>query len=200
MLQPESSDWLDTGDIRHSTILPMAPIMVKGAFEGRNRKWYTDGQYIWFRRKEANPETITRHNRFMAEGDYEYLGTDDDVEIYALRDQSRFKVAGAGTKILDMDKLWSMGAYQVYRLAAVMACRRKWDNFVDICGFIRERLREKHGAATAQSDLEYSDFVEWLYASITLRLGPSRGEIEREMGAEMARRRKHTKGRIITLG
>lgn len=197
---PSESDWLDTGDVRSSKILPSHEIMRKGAFEGRNRKWFTDGAHIWFRRKEANPETVARHNRFMSAGDYEYLGTDDDVEVYALRDQSRFKVAGANTKIVDMDKLWSMGAYQVYRLAAISACKRKWDNFVDICGFIRERIREKHGAAVAQSDLEYADFVEWMYASITLRLGPSRGEIEREVGVIAAKRRMNVKGRIITLG
>jgi len=173
---------------------------VRGAYEGRNRKWYTDGAHIWFRRKEANPETIARHNRFMSEGDYEYLGTEDDVEVYALRDQSRFKIAGANTRVVDLDKLWSMGAYQVYRLAAVAAVKRKWDNFVDICGFIRERIREKHGAATAQSDLEYADFTQWLAASIIQRLGPSWSEVEREVGAIAARRRMHVKGRVITLG
>ena len=200
MLQSESSDWLDTGDIRSGIMLPFHPIMVKGAFEGRDRKWFTDGAHIWFRRKAANPETLARHNRFMAEGDYEYLGTDDDVEIYRVREQSRFHVVGANTKILDLDKLWAMGAYQVYRLAAILACQRKWDNFVDICGFIRERIREKHGAAVAQSDLEYADFTEWLFASITQRLGPSRGEIEREVGVIAAKRRMNVKGRIITLG
>jgi hypothetical protein len=199
MLQPES-DWLDTGDVRHSTILPFHPIMVKGAYEGRNRKWFTDGAHIWFRRKEANPETVARHNRFMERGDYEYLGTDDDVEIYRLKDQSPFKVAGAGTKVLDLDKLWAMGAYQVYRLAAVLACQRKWDNFVDVCGFVRERIKEKHGASVAQGNLEYTDFTEWLAASIIQRLGPSWGEVEREVGVIAARRRMNVKGRIITLG
>jgi hypothetical protein len=198
MLQPES-DWLDTGDVR-SAVLPFHAIMVKGAFEGRNRKWFTDGAHIWFRRKEANPETVARHNRFLAAGDYEYLGTDDDIEIYRLRDQSLFKVAGANTKIIDLDKLWSMGAYQVYRLAAVAAVKRNWENFVDICGFVREKIRGKHGASVAQGDLEYNDFTEWLAASIIQRLGPSWGEVEREVGVIMAKRRMNVKGRLITLG
>lgn len=199
MLPSESSAWLDTGDVS-LTRLPFHPVMVKGAFEGRNRKWLTDGEHIWFRRKEANPETVARHNRFMEAGDYEYLGTDDDVEIYRLRDQSRFKIAGANTKVVDLDKLWSMGAYQVYRLAAVAACKRNWDNFVDICGFVRERMREKHGANVAMSDLEYADFTQWLAASIIQRLGPSWGEVEREVGVIAAKRRMNVKGRVITLG
>jgi hypothetical protein len=200
MLQSESSDWLDTGTVRAAKLLPMAPIMRQGAFEGHNRKWYTDGAHVWFRRKEANPETIARHNRFMADGDYEYLGTDDDVEIYALREQSRFRVAGANTRVVDLDQLWRMGAWQVYRLAAKSAVARKWDNFVDICGFVREQIRAKHGQAVAQSDLEYADFTSFLAASIAQRLGPSWGEVEREIGAVMARRRMNVKGRVITLG
>jgi hypothetical protein len=201
MLQTESSDWLDTGDVRAARLLPQAPpIMQKGAFEGRNRKWYTDGANIWFRRKEANPETVARHDRFMADGDYEYLGTDDDVEVYALREQSRFKVAGANTKVVDLDKLWEVGVWQVYRLAAIAAVKHKWDNFVDICGFVRERIRAKHGAAVAQGDLEYGDYLAWLDASVKQRLGPSWGEIERETAAVAARRRLNVKGRVITLG
>ncbi len=200
MLEPQSGDWLDIGAVRASTILPSHEIMRKGAFEGGNRKWFTDGTHIWFRRKEANPETITRHNRFMREGDYEYLGTDDDVEVYRLRDQSRFRVAGANTKIVDLDALWGLGQWQVERLAAMSAVKRNWENFVDICGFIRERVRAKHGANVAQGDLEYADFTQRLAASITQRLGPSWGEVEREVGAIHAKRNKGAKGRVITLG
>jgi hypothetical protein len=199
-MTPAESNWLDTGDVRLSKLLPQHPIMRKGAYEGGNRKWFTNGANIWFRRKAANPETVARHNRFMAAGDYEYLGTDDDVEVYAVREQSRFHVAGANTKVLDLDRLWAMGAYQVYRLSAILACQRKWENFVDVCGFVRERIREKHGAATAQSDLEYADFTQWLAAAIIQRLGPSWGEVEREVGALYAKRNKGGRGRVITLG
>lgn len=194
----QQSDWLETGVV--SQILPFAPIMRPGAYEGRNRKWYTDGAYIWFRRKEANPETVARHNRFMAAGDYEYLGTEDEVEIYGLNEQSRFHIAGANTRVVDLDKLWAMGQWQVKRLAAIAAVERKWDNFVDLCGFVRERVRERHGANTAAADLEYADFTEWLFASITQRLGPSAGEIQKEVGVIAAKRRMNVKGRVITLG
>lgn len=199
MVSLESGDWLETGDV-HSSILPFAPIMQRGAYEGRNRKWFTDGAHIWFRRKEANPETVRRHNDFMSRDEYEYLGTEDDVEIYRLTDKSRFYVASAQTRMVDLDKLWSMGAYQVYRLAAVTACKRNWDNFVDLCGFIRERIKHKHGQNGVQADLEYGDFTEWLAASIIQRLGPSWGEIQREVSVIAAKRRMNTKGRIITLG
>jgi hypothetical protein len=174
--------------------------MVKGAFEGRNRKWYTDGTYIWLRRKEANPETLARHDKFMSEGDYEYIGTEDDVEIYALQEQSRFRVAGANTKVVDLDRLWEVGAWQVYRLAAISAVKRNWENFVDICGFVRERIKAKHGENVAGGNVEYGDFTAWLDASVKQRLGPSWGEIEREVGVIMARRRMNVKGRVITLG
>lgn len=201
MISIADTDWLEIGsaaDIRHSTVLPTAPIMQRGAFEGRDRKWYTDGQHIWFRRSQANPETVSRHNRFMAAGDYEYLGTNDDVEVYRLKDQSRFKVAGANTRVVDMDKLWSMGTYQVYRLAAISACERKWETFSDILGYIRQKFQQIHVGNAAAADLAFGEFTEWLQASIIQRLGPSWGEIQKELNVIASKRKKS--GLIITLG
>ena len=51
---------------------------------GKKKIWASDGAFVWFRRKLANPATLERHNRFLATGEYKHVGTQDDVEIYEL--------------------------------------------------------------------------------------------------------------------
>lgn len=198
-------DWLDLGDdaarietARVPNETNRAQIMQAGAMLGKDRVWFTDGDYIWFRRKKANPATLQRHNRFTAAGDYEHIGTHDDVEVYKLKPQSVF----ATKRELNISEL---DDYNIRRQAAIAAVKRQWETFQDIMSYLRERVNARYqdpqrpGAPTPFAEQIYAELYAGIMHSIAMRHGPSPQEINRELMA-LAARKGQTQKRIITLG
>lgn len=204
--------WLDDAPIEMTAHVPnrekaFDEVMRQAAQLGKDRVWFTDGDYIAFRRKKANPATLERHNRFTANGDYEHIGTSDDVEIYKLNASSPFKIkppdrTGAQPHIIDLAQLdW----YNVRRQAAKAACRRDWKTFRDIVAFMRESLNRNVGQDTAARwtqgfcDTIWSETYQALMLAIKMRQGPSPAEINKALN-DLRMQDGTAVGRIITIG
>src|SRR5690606_23256068 len=67
--------WLDVQPGKTTGLENKATIMRDGAFGGKDRIWWTDGDTVWFRRSKSNPDTLRRHNDFVAKGDYKHIET-----------------------------------------------------------------------------------------------------------------------------
>ncbi len=189
----EEFAWLD--DIKptvHSGLENRADIMRPNAQNGKDRIWWTDGEYIWFRRNKSNPATLERHNNFVKTGDYRYIETQDDIEVYQLQPSSPFK----SRKQLDIGQ---MDMYNLRRQAALAACRRDWKAFRDVMTFLRERITAVHGANAAGAEIDYAEKYMAVMLSIEQRAGPSAGEINRELHA-LSQQHGGSKHRFISIG
>lgn len=161
---------------------------------GDDKAWFCDGDYIWLRRSKANPATLERHDRFVANGDYAHVETQGDVEVWELQDQSQFKRRG-GKEI----NLSQMDEYNIRRLAARQACKRDWPAFNEIMTYLRDRIRGNYGAHSAQADIVWTETYAAVMAAIAMRNGPTPPEVNNELLALM-QRTGETRDRIITLG
>lgn len=191
-------DWLDAVEAPTTGLDKRAQVMREGGQEGANRIWHCDGEYIWFRRKDSNPATLERHNKFVADGDYVHVETQDDVEIWQLKPQSVFRDPRkkAGMRTIDISR---MSYYDIRRQAALAAVRRDWAAFRDIMSFLRERINAKHGANRAGAEIEYVEQFDAVIQSIVQRDGPVIGEINRELHA-LNQRKGLDKPKLITIG
>jgi len=191
--------WLDGIQTKTTGLDKRAQIMREGGQEGKDRIWYCDGEYIWFRREKSNPATLERHNRFVANGDYVHVETQDGVEVWQLKPQSMF-TDSKKAKQFDISKL---SFYDLRRQAALAACRRDWAAFRDIMSFLRERInasyRNPNGGASALAENIYADQYTGVMLSIEQRDGPTPGEINRELNA-MNQRKGLDKPKLITIG
>ncbi len=165
-----------------------APSMRKSPL-GKSRTWASDGEYVWFRRKQANPATLARHENFLRSGDYEHVGTQDDVEVYKLRPSSPFK----RREPLDLTRL---DMYNVRRQAALSACRRDWGTYVDALEELAGRIKGRYDPAFART--MFGEALTAIELSIAMRGGPGKGEIDREVVALRARRGE-SRDRVILL-
>lgn len=187
-------DWIDGGKI--TGLENRAKVMRPGGQDGKDRIWWCDGEYVWFRRNKANPATLERHNNFVADGDYIHVETQNDIEIWQLRPQSMFhSKKGPRGKQLDISKL---NMYDLRRQAALAACRRDWVSFRDIMSYLKERVLARHLGNTNAGDQEYAEQYLAVIQSIVQRDGPSAGEINRELMSLM--QKGGSRERIITLG
>lgn len=201
-MQKSDFSWIDAPepDVRVAAPTPTAPIMNRGAQDGKDRVWWCDGEHIWFRRRAANPATLGRHNRFVAKGDYKYIRTDDDVELYALEEQSPFAIKQKKTINLDEFDFWN-----VQRMAAKAACKHDWQQFLDIVAYIRDKLNQNVGEKTelrwtqTWADMKFAEVYEYLMEMIAKRNGPSAQQINVEVAA-LRMRKGVQPGRIITVG
>jgi hypothetical protein len=193
-------DWLDDIGNDFTGLEQRASVMRAAEQLGKDRIWFTDGEYIWFRRNKANPATLERHNKFVASGDYKHIETQDDIEVYQLQDSSQFKVqTGRQVDIGVMDN------YNVRRQAVLAACKRDWKAFRDIMSYLRERLNNRHqnpkqpGVVTPLAENIYAEMYLAVLEAINQRNGPSAGEINKELMAELQKTHSdHHK--IITFG
>lgn len=182
--------WLDV-DIQ-APAAPVAPdIVQQGAHMGADKVWTCNGEYIWFRRGLSNPATLERHERFVANGDYVYLQTQDDVEVWQLRPQSQFFRPKGEVNLSQLN------TYNVRRQATLAACRRDWKAFVEVMGYLRERFTGQFHAA--QAEMVYAETYGNVMAAIAMRNGPSPGEVNREVLSLMQSRRTQ-QDRIISIG
>jgi hypothetical protein len=155
---------------------------------GKSRTWGSDGEYVWFRRKQANPATLQRHNKFVANGEYKHIFTSDDVEVYQLQPTSPFRRK-------EPVDLASMDNYNVQRQAALAACKRDWVTYLDALEELSGRIKGQLHPAQAQ--VVWGELLEALEHMIARRAGPTRAECDRELIAVRKRQGYGRERRIL---
>lgn len=177
---PDTS-WLDVPTVTSGMKLPNETkrfVSMAKKLVGKSRVWACDGSLVAFRRKKANPATLQRHEAFLKTGDYKYLGTSDDVELYQLTESSPFKRPQRDLTAIDN--------YNLRREAALAACRREWPLFVDALTELSGRIKGQYHDAFAKTI--YDENLTAIFLAINMRGGPSRTEIDREVQALRSRR------------
>lgn len=181
-----NDNWLDLGDGpgRVSAAKALVNEKRRGApvsmtIAGKGRTWHSDGKYVWFRRKKANPATTDRLNAHIAKGEIKHLATSDDVEIYEVQEASPFFRAQA-------QDLMKLDFTSVKWAAIRSAKRRDWVGFVDglseIASRIKNRVYTDGGQATGEfARLQYSETLGYVMKLVSMAGGPSRDEIDREV-------------------
>lgn len=155
---------------------------------GKSRTWASDGEYVYFRRKQANPATLQRHEQFLKTGNYRHIQTEDDVEIYQLQEGSAFKREPVNLAVLNYG--------DVRRQAIVAACRRDWGVFVDALEEMASRLKGAYHDGFAMQ--AYQEQLAHVFSMIAMRGGPSALETDREVAA-LRQRRGDRRNTLITL-
>lgn len=166
-----------------------APSMSRSLL-GKKRVWASDGDFVYFRRKASNPATLQRHEAFLKTGDYQYIETQDDVEVYKLQPSSPFK--------RPQRDLTSLDAYNVRREATLAACRRDWATFVDALTELSGRIKGQFHDAFAKTI--YEENLTAVFLAIDMRGGPGRTEIDREVQALRKRRGDSTSRLVLPVG
>lgn len=169
--------------------LARAPQMGAKSLLGKKRTWASDGEYVYFRRSQANPATLERHEKFLRTGDYQHIATEDDVEIYKLQESSPFYRQNGGN-LLEADFI------SLRRHAVLAACRHDYGLFHDILEEISSRLKGAFHPAEAKG--QYDELLTYIFHLINLRGGPSNVAIDRGFQA-VRKRRGVGSGRVIAL-
>lgn len=193
MTDSTDNSWLDLGDGPGQVTAAKSLVNEKkrGApvsmtLAGKGRTWHSDGKYIWFRRKKANPATLARLSDHLARGEIKHLTTSDDVEMYEVLPSSAFYRAEAQ----DLTKLdYSSVTWATIRAAK----RREWTGFVDglseIAARIKGRVYTDGGTATGEfARLQYSERLNYIFRLVSMAGGPGREEIDREVSLVQQRR------------
>lgn len=185
-----ANDWLNLPTIESGTKLPGEKQRAKRMQHGLGKKkiWASDGSWVWFRRKLANPATLERHERFLATGEYRYVGTSDDVEIYELMPSSPFKRQEA----VDFGAL---KFYDARRQTIRAAVRRDWATFVDGLEHLAGGIKGAYDPAMAKT--VYNDLLAYVFVQIAMRGGPSQEEVDREVQALRRRRGERSSGALL---
>lgn len=178
-----SDKWLELPRVESGVKLPEEKKRAKRMQHGLGKKkiWASDGEYVHFRRKMANPATLERHERFIASGEFQYLGTQDDVEIYKLLPTSPFKRQEA-------INFGALKFYDVRRQTIRAAVRRDWATFVDGLEHLAGGIKGTYDPAMAKT--VYNDLLSYVFVQVAMRGGPSQEETDREVAALRTRRRE----------
>lgn len=206
------TDWLDIetpkrkrGRPRKVAVEPGAKLpfenkrahaMVK-KLSGTSRMWLSDGEYVYFRPTRvvdgvktvvANPTTLQRHNRFLSEGQYTHVETQDDVEIYRINEGSAFARKGV--------YLGELKDSDVRRAVALAACSRDWGLYVDCLEEMAGRIKGRYDPGMAKQ--VYDDQLAYIANLISMRGGPTAGECAAGLSTVRTRRGVGT-GKLIML-
>lgn len=185
------ASWLELPSVTSSVKLTNEqsrfPSLVK-RLVGKSRVWVCDGEYLGFRRKKANPATLARHEAFIRAGDYKYLTTHDDVEVYQLQSSSAFKRPQRDLMALDV--------YNLRRETVLAACRRDWGTFIDGLTELSTRIKSRYHDAFATT--VYQENLQAVFLAINMRGGPSQAEVDREVRA-LRQRRGDNVSRLLVL-
>lgn len=185
-----SQDWLDIGG-ENAAVVTSAKMtgetkrmkaMTKRLL-GKSRTWMCDGDYVLIRRKQANPETLKRHEEFIAKNEYAYVATYDDIEVYKLQETSPFR----RKEPVDLTEL---DDYNLRRTIARAACRRDWVTYVDALEEIAGRIKGRYDPGFGRN--VFLDVLADIELMIERRGGPGQAERDREVNAV---RKKHGLGR-----
>jgi hypothetical protein len=164
---------------------------------GKSRVWASDGDYVAFRRKQANPASLERHNKFIATGQYKHVATHDGVEIYELQAASPFKRTQMN--------LGAMGIAHIRRQAVLAACARDWSLFIDVLSELAGKIKgavATDGKAVGEGEFArnvYDENLAYIFKFTWMRGGPLQAEIDAGVQSARAARGENV-GRIITTG
>jgi hypothetical protein len=188
-----TDEWLDLPTIESGVKLPGEKQRAKRMQHGLGKKkiWASDGSFVWFRRKLANPATLERHNRFLATGEYKHVGTQDDVEIYELMPASPFKRA----ETINFSEL---KFYDARRQTIRAAVRRDWATFIDGLEHLAGGIKGSYDPAMAKT--VYNDLLSYVFVQIAMRGGPAQAEVDREVQALRKRRGERSSSVLLPAG
>lgn len=153
---------------------------------GKGRTWHSDGKYIWFRRKKANPATIQRLNDHIAKEEIKFIVTSDDVEMYEVTSKSPF-YRHAAQDLMKLDP-------QSLKWTAIYAAKRgDWSTFVDGLSEFASRIKTRVYSDGGQAQGEFarqlfSENLNYIFSLVSASGGPSRETIDREVNALQKRR------------
>lgn len=199
----DDDGWLDLGDVEKFEAGTKIPLEHKRGLSmakkltGVSRMWACDGEYVYYRptrvingvkTKVANPTTEQRHQNFLDAGQYTYVGTQDDVEIYKLDESSPFYRRPV--------YLGELSDSDVRRQVALAACKRDWPLYVDCLEELAGRIKGRYDSAFASQ--VYGDQLQYISNLIRMRGGPSEAECAAGL-ADVRRKRGHGTGRVIVL-
>lgn len=168
---------------------------------GKSRVWACDGEYVAFRRKQSNPATLERHNKFIASGSYKHVATHEDVEIYELQEGSAFKRTPVDLR--------AMPLHLVRRQAVLAGVARDWPLLVDILLEMATKIKSMRAtdgkpldsgdaASTAFANNVFHDNMAYVFEWIWKRGGPGGAEVTREINA-VRERRGDSVSRVLSL-
>ena len=189
-----TDEWLDLPTIESGTKLTQERTRFKSMTKkltGANRIWACDGEFVAFRRKKANPEALARHERFLASGDYKFIETQDDVEIYELMPSSPFKRA----ETINFSEL---KFYDARRQTIRAAVRRDWATFIDGLEHLAGGIKGSYDPAMAKT--VYNDLLSYVFVQIAMRGGPAQAEVDREVRALRQRRGERSSALLMPTG
>ncbi len=190
---------IETAVVKAANKLPLEQLRGKAMFQhvkGKKRIWACDGEYVFFRRKscidparpELRHEGITRHERFLARGDYTYVETQDDVEICRVNEQSTFFRKGV--------YLGDMTEGGVRQAVVLAACMQDWPLYVDCLTELASKVKGKFHDAFAT--LRWNEHLAYIDHLVALRRGPPASVRARGM-QEVRKARGEGQGRLIML-
>ena len=162
---------------------------------GPGRIWGCDGEFVFFRPKRmvdgvftqvANPEAMERHQRFISKGDYTYIETQDDVQIFRVNAQS--PMARKGCSLLEA----TVGA--VRRAVILAACNRDWPLYVDALQELANRVKSNDPGPLGAN--QWKELLSYVENMISMRGGPTPAECGAQLQNVRAKRGEG-KGRLI---
>lgn len=150
--------------------------VVSMLISGKGRNWHSDGKYIWFRRKKANPATTQRLDGHVAKGEIKFIVTSDDVEMYEVTPKSPFyRVEQSNMQVMEFQT--------VFWISVRAAKKHDWSTFVDGLQEIAARVKGRVYSDGQPADgnfakLLYQEKLTHLFRCISMAGGPSREEID----------------------
>lgn len=194
-MTPESTDtsWLDSPEPTARIVAARSLVNeskrgapVSMTIAGKGRTWHSDGKYVWFRRKKANPATTQRLNDHLAKGEIKFIVTSDDVEMYEVLPHSPF-FRGEQQDLMQVN-------FTTLKWIAIRAAKAgKWEKFVDTLSEIASRIKGKvysdGGQATGEfARMIYSESLNYIFRLASMAGGPAREVIDQEVQAVQSRR------------
>ncbi len=170
---------------------------------GEGRIWGCDGNFVFFRPKRmidgvftqvANPAAMERHERFLRLGHYEYIETQDDVQIFRVTDKSPFK--------RKFGSLFEMATGQVRRAVIMAAVKREWTLYVDALEELAVRLKLQASASDGKGygalhQNQWKELLDYVDLQIAMRGGPIPAECSMQLARIQAARRGGGEKRIL---
>lgn len=195
------NDWLDLGDKPRRISTPKIRNegkrgkAVQKRIGQKARSWVSDGQYVWYRPKLANPAIKQRLADQVARGELKHVTTSDDVQIYGVQATSPFH--------RQEQDLTAVNLPTVVRGAVLAACKHDWTTFLDSLEEIATRFKNARYSDGKPADEKfckqlYEEKVGYIFQLIRLRGGPDPRVIDQEIAA-LRRRRKTGSGVGILL-